>query len=117
MFTAARPPRYPTAGEPARRGEDTAACLDLMARGKVAFVEHAPELFVYVSHGANTWNADHHRMLARELGLSRGLLVRRADVVGASLAQLELGNEPIQVMGSNGPAFVWYPATRELVAR
>jgi hypothetical protein len=22
-----------------------------MARGKVAFLEHAPELFVYVSHG------------------------------------------------------------------
>jgi hypothetical protein len=56
-------------------------------------------------------------MLARELGLSRGLLARRADVVSASLAQIELGPEPIQIMGSNGPAFVWHPATRELVAR
>jgi glycosyltransferase involved in cell wall biosynthesis len=106
MFRASHAPRYPELS----RGEDTAACLDLRSRQRVALIEGAPDLFVYVSHGANTWAADHHRMLARELGLSRGLLRRRADAVAASLGRIEIGDEPASVMGSNGLAFTWHPA-------
>ena len=54
-------------------------------------------------------------MLARELGLSRGLLGRRVDVVKASLSQIEIGPEPVQIMGSNGPAFHWLPDAGELI--
>jgi glycosyltransferase involved in cell wall biosynthesis len=111
MFRAAHAPRYPELP----RGEDTAACLDLMSRHRVALIEGTPDLFVYVSHGANTWAQDHHRMLARELGLSRGLLQRRADAITASLNRIDIGDEPASVMGSNGVAFTWHPPDRELV--
>jgi glycosyltransferase involved in cell wall biosynthesis len=110
MFRASQAPRYPEIA----RGEDTAACLDLMSRHHVVFLESAPDLFVYVSHGGNTWGQDHHRMLARELGLSRALLRRRADAVRASLDRIEIGNDAVTVMGSNGPAFTWDPQRREL---
>ena len=62
-------------------------------------------LYVYVSHGQNSWPEDHHRMLAEKLSLSKGLLMRRE-------AKLREGLEPFSdfldaaiVCGSNGLAF------------
>ncbi len=95
---------YPSEGEVAVRGEDSVLAEALMARGKVGYVTGQPHLYVYVTHGANTWNESHHAMLRDELAISQGLLKRRE-------AQIRNGLEPYglppgtSVEGSNGEAF------------
>lgn len=100
------PVSYPTTGAEARLGEDLVLARALWSRGRVGLLADAPHLFAYVSHGANSWAADHHGMLARELAISRGLLLRRETKLREGLARLALGAGEIQVCGANGPAFV-----------
>ena len=100
------PVRYPTEGAEARLGEDLVLARALWGRGKVGLLAEAPHLFAYVSHGANSWAADHHGMLARELAISRGLLMRRETSLRQGLPRLDLGQGAIQVCGANGPAFI-----------
>ena len=57
------------------------------------------------NHGANTWNDAHHRMLARELSLSKALLARREAALSAGLAPIDFGPGPVVVNGYNGAAF------------
>lgn len=105
MCRAAAPVRYPETGETARRGEDTAVCLQLLARGGLRPITDAPQLLVYVNHGANTWNDDFHRMLAERLGLSQGLLRRREARIREMLAGVDFGPGAVTVRGPNGAAF------------
>jgi hypothetical protein len=65
-------------------------------------------LYIYVSHGHNTSGDDHHRMLARSLGISRSLLLRRETVVRDALDHAML-DVSVSVEGSNGNAFTWQP--------
>ncbi|WP_395696870.1 glycosyltransferase [Methylocella sp.] len=97
--------RYPETGEEARRGEDLAVAKALIARGAVGYVAEKPWLYVYASHGANTWSEGHHRMLADELSISRGLLRRREKEVREGLAPFGFAPGAIEVRGRNGPAF------------
>ncbi len=96
---------YPESGDAAQRGEDTAVARQLQAVGGLLAQADAPELMVYVSHGANTWDAGHHAMLARRLGLSAGLLRRREAQIRTALAGVDLGPGPIVVHSPAGPAF------------
>ena len=98
--------RYPDSGETARLGEDLAVALDLIRRGRVGYLRDQPATFIYVSHGANSWDLSHHEMLSRELSISQALLRRREAQIRADLAAVELPPGPIEVVGSNGPAFV-----------
>ncbi len=84
--------------------EDTALVLSLQAEGKFLYLAGAPYLFVYIYHGGNTCDSEHFQMLARSLGISRGLLERRRDVF-KRLDCFSLGEGTITVMGNNGPAF------------
>jgi glycosyltransferase involved in cell wall biosynthesis len=95
---------YPEAGPLASRGEDTAVIQQLRAREACADIVDAPHLYVYVSHGRNTWNEAHHRMLAETLCLSQGLLRRREPALRQGLAAFDFDG-PVTVEGSNGPAF------------
>jgi glycosyltransferase involved in cell wall biosynthesis len=97
--------RYPENGEQARRGEDLVVLRQLAAQGGYHVLAGAPHLILYVSHGQNTWSLDHHRMLARQLGLSKGLLIRRETKLREALQPFSdfLGNAT--VYGSNGLAF------------
>ncbi|MEJ0015592.1 MAG: glycosyltransferase [Acetobacteraceae bacterium] len=104
------PLSYPTIGETASRGEDLAVVLALNERGTLAVLADAPHLFVYVSHGRNTWADDHHAMLADRLAISRGLLGRREAALRAGLAPFDWQGRPVQVCGNNGLAFVITPA-------
>lgn len=110
MCRRAAQPRYPEIGPTAARGEDTAVALSLMRPHGYALLAGAPHLFVYVSHGANTWPAEHHRMLANELAISRGLLLRREGVLREGLRPFSLGPGGVTVHGYNGPAFIIDPA-------
>jgi glycosyltransferase involved in cell wall biosynthesis len=96
---------YPSSGPEAKAGEDTAVARQLMAHHQVGFLREEPYLFIYVSHGGNTWYDSHHAMLAAELSISRGLLLRREALLRVGLSALELGPQRLSVMGKNGAAF------------
>ncbi len=81
----------------------------LATRGGLGTLAGAPHLFAYVSHGSNSWHDEHHRMLARQLAVSRGVLRRHEPPLRAGVAGLDLGPEPVQVQGANGPAFEIVP--------
>jgi len=98
--------RYPESGETAVRGEDSAFLQQLRSRCRVALQAGAPHLYVYNSHGANTWSDAHHMLLVEKLGISKALLGRREADIRAGLARVDLGPGPVTVMGSNGAAFV-----------
>lgn len=102
--------RYPEAGPEASLGEDLAMAKALIARGGLGTLAGSPHLFVYVSHGSNSWDDGHHRMLAERLAISRGLLSRREAQLRAGIAGLDLGPGPVRMEGNNGPAFEIAPA-------
>jgi glycosyltransferase involved in cell wall biosynthesis len=99
--------RYPESGPDCQRGEDTAFCLRLLEEGPVHFADDAPQLYVYVNHHTNTSGDAHHRMLARELGVSRGRVLRREAQVREALDQADFDLDFVDVMGNNGVAFTW----------
>jgi glycosyltransferase involved in cell wall biosynthesis len=96
---------YPESGETARLGEDLAVVRQLQQRGAYGVLSGQPHLHVYVSHGGNSWNDSHHRMLADQLGLSQGLLRRREAALRDGLSVFDFGPGPVTVEGRNGPAF------------
>jgi glycosyltransferase involved in cell wall biosynthesis len=97
--------RYPTEGGSARLGEDLALALALRERGRVGYLAEMAHLFVYVSHGANSWDDAHHKMLSSELSISKGLLKRREATIREGLAPYRFAPESVTVSGNNGPAF------------
>ena len=103
------PVRYPESGPESRLGEDLVLARALGERGGVGALARAPHLFAYVSHGSNSWDDEHHRMLVHELAVSRGVLRRHEQGLRAGVAGLDLGLQPIQVLGANGPAFEVVP--------
>ena len=109
MMRRQAPVRYPETGPQARLGEDLVLGQALATRGGLGTLAGAPHLFAYVSHGSNSWHDEHHRMLARQLAVSRGVLRRHEPALRAGVAGLDLGPEPVQVQGANGPAFEIVP--------
>ena len=97
---------YPERGTEARMGEDSAVSRQLLAQGGVNVLSEMPHLYIYVAHGRNTWHEDHHRMLVRELAISRGLLLRREALLRQGLEEIDFGAGKVVVEGANGPAFV-----------
>ncbi|GLS20951.1 hypothetical protein GCM10007874_39680 [Labrys miyagiensis] len=96
---------YPTQGPNARMGEDSAVAQNLIARGRVGYLANAAHLYVYVSHGSNTWNAAHHRMLRDELAISRALVLRREALIREGLRAHNFPADRVGVSGNNGLAF------------
>ena len=99
------PVAYPETGPNAERGEDTALVTQLHALGVFRAAAGRAHLYVYQSHGANTWNDEHHRMLAQELSLSKAMLQRREAELRAGLAPIDFGPGEVAVTGYNGVAF------------
>lgn len=97
--------RYPVNGPNARLGEDLEVALFLKSHGSVGFLSAMPHLFIYVSHGKNSWSNDHHEMLASTLAISKGLLSRREAQIRLALKPFSFGGREVEVHGANGPAF------------
>ena len=97
--------RYPTQGNTAKLGEDLSVALSLKERGSVGYLSDMAHLFVYVSHGANTWSDAHHVMLSNELSISKGLLKRREALIREGLAPYDFVPGIVTVSGNGGPAF------------
>jgi glycosyltransferase involved in cell wall biosynthesis len=100
------PIRYPTEGTTARLGEDLEVARALLKRGRVGYVAGEAHLYIYMSHGANSWDQGHHRMLADTLSISQALLRRREAQLREGLAAHGLEPDVVTLQGSNGPAFV-----------
>ncbi len=98
--------RYPIAGQDARLGEDLRVALALKAQGSVGYLAAAPHLFVYVSHGENSWNSEHHRRLIDDLAISPGLLRRREAQIRDGLKPFNFPSDLLQVTGNSGLAFI-----------
>ena len=96
---------YPETGPTAERGEDTALNVQLHALGSFHAAPGYAHLYVFQSHGANTWSDEHHRMLAKELSLSKALLQRREAQLREGLAPIDFGPGAVTVTGYNGVAF------------
>lgn len=105
MIRRGIPIQYPTRGDHARLGEDSEVARALIARGSVGYLAGMPHLFIYVSHGLNSWHAGHHQMLANELAISQALLRRREEQIRAGLAPHGFAPETVTLAGSNGVAF------------
>ncbi len=105
MLRRSVPIHYPTEGAEAHLGEDLQVVLALKQRGQVGYLARMPHLFVYVSHGNNSWHEEHHRMLASTLSISQGLLQRREAEIRAGLKFFDFGPGEVSVQGSNGLAF------------
>jgi hypothetical protein len=105
MMRQGLPVRYCEEGPTARLGEDLDVALQLQALGSVGYLTGAAPLFIYVSHGKNSWDQDHHQMLASRLSISKGLLTRREPEIREALAPFDFGPNPVSVRGSNGEAF------------
>ena len=97
--------RYPEVGAQAQLGEDTALIQQIREQGGFHPLPGMAHLYVYVSHGSNTWDDGHHRMLADKMGVSVGLLKRGEAALRAGLAPFDFGPEEVIVTGRNGPAF------------
>jgi glycosyltransferase involved in cell wall biosynthesis len=96
---------YPESGPDSVRGEDKALLTKIQALGGYHALAGMPHLYVYVSHGANTWDNGHHRMLVDEMAVSKGLLKRYETDLRAGLAPFDFGTQIVAVMGRNGEAF------------
>jgi len=105
MVRRSVPIDYPTEGPEAQLGEDLRAALALKQRGRFGYLARMPYLFIYVSHGHNSWNDGHHRTLASTLSVSQGLLLRREVEIRAGLKFFDFGRGEVGVQGSNGLAF------------
>jgi glycosyltransferase involved in cell wall biosynthesis len=105
MVKRSAPIRYPVQGAIASLGEDLRVALHLKQRGHVCFLPGMPHLFLYVSHGSNSWDVGHHRMLASELAISQGLLKRRESEIRKGLTPFDFGEGPVVIQGKNGLAF------------
>lgn len=98
-------PQYPEEGPTSLRGEDSAGLAQIRSRGGIGVVAGAPHLYVYVSHGANTWSAGHHRMIADRLSIPRSRILQREASLRAGLAAYDFGPGPVEVRGHDGVAF------------
>ena len=97
--------RYPTHGDTAKLGEDLSLALSLKENARVGYLPDMAHLFVYVSHGANTWNDAHHAMLSNELSISKGLVKRRESLIREGLAPFDFVPGAVTVSGNGGAAF------------
>lgn len=100
-----RVPGYP----PARRGEDTALCLAIVASGAtIARVRDAGWSYVYTFHGANAFPEPHHLAIAAAKHLSDARILAREHLLRQRLAEyapplpslvVPCGANPIEIAG------------------
>jgi glycosyltransferase involved in cell wall biosynthesis len=97
--------RYPEAGTFAQAGEDTDFLVRLAGAAPVAFLAAPPLLYLYRYHGCNTWQREHHLMLARRFCEPRTRLLRDRPAIGDLLGQVELGLSPTSLADAEGVVF------------
>jgi glycosyltransferase involved in cell wall biosynthesis len=88
-YREAAPP-YPESGPLSRRSEDAFVMRSLLKAGPVARLSGYGWLFVYTSHGDNTWPESHHLDIVRVTGMDAANLQRRRHDLAEAIADYEL---------------------------
>jgi hypothetical protein len=102
--------QYPEVGPNSRRSEDLVFMKGLFRRYPVAVLAgHAP-LYIYVAHGANTWDDAHHRRIERITGLEAAELRLRRPELEPRLREHRLPS-PLTVRGHDGDVAFEFIAT------
>lgn len=77
-------PRYPDAA----RGEDTGVALEILRRGNpIMRLRDVGWCYVYVYHGGNAWDAEHHAAIAQAKRFGQARLLQRERDLRARLAE------------------------------
>jgi len=88
------------------------SCVESIFRTQSVHLRTHRYLYVYVHHGTNTWDHDHHRMLASRLAPSRAVMRQIRAGLERDLDPLDLPPGPIDVMSAEGLAFKWHKRRR-----
>jgi glycosyltransferase involved in cell wall biosynthesis len=99
--------RYPMRGRHARKGEDVVFMLRHNQRHEHILLRDWPHIYVYVYHGGNTWDYEHHRRLAMQLSPPHASIVANRRAIESRLGDLDMPKGTIHVMSRNGLAFRW----------
>jgi glycosyltransferase involved in cell wall biosynthesis len=67
MFKAGLDVSYPDKGPRSEKSEDETFQRELVSRHKCVMLPQCGFLYVYVCHGTNVWNVEHHRQLVKRL--------------------------------------------------
>ena len=99
--------RYPEAGRYAQAGEDTDLLERLAAASRIEYLRAPPFPFLYIYrfHGTNTWQLEHHAMLAGRFCESRERLMEHQPGLLSSLAGLDLGVPQLLMADQKGLAY------------
>ena len=98
---------YPRAGILSERGEDAVVMSQLRRSCSIGYVAGTVPLYIYVTHGANTWSESHHRQIPQITGLSSSDLLSRRERCAYALREHGL-HGPIDVVDYAGQAvFRW----------
>lgn len=100
MSTAPSPHRYPENGDTANLGEDTYMFREYDMRGDAVMLKNQPEIFVYVYHGRNSWNLEHHRSLAQRYSFEVAETAKRAETAARVLAETGVTHRPVRLMSN-----------------
>lgn len=103
MFKKECAPKYPEEGPESQKGEDVVVLEWFRAHHKVAFLNSPPSMYVYIFHGGNTWQYDHHKDLALVLAESREFLVPNFKAVSNWIKEARLNEPMILLSDSMGP--------------
>ena len=97
--------RYPESGRFAQAGEDTDLLERLAATSRIEHLQAPPFLYIYRFHGANTWQLEHHAMLAGRFCEPRERLLEHQAGLLSSLNGLDLGVPQLLMGDAKGLAY------------
>ncbi len=102
--------RYPEDGETACKGEDSAYLDGLYATTQVGGLKGSGDQYIYVYHGANTFDKNHHRAISERYAAPVTFLAAHETALWAAVAHHQLPG-PITVKTLGGEVFnVFDPA-------
>jgi glycosyltransferase involved in cell wall biosynthesis len=97
---------YPEKGEYSARSEDVWFMRNLTSSCRVALLRNAAVLYVYVSHGNNTWDMRHHMGLVQVAALGTNELLQRREILLSALHHYPI-KFPVVVRDYTGrPAYI-----------
>jgi glycosyltransferase involved in cell wall biosynthesis len=102
--------RYPETGAESQRSEDLYFMLGLFESQPVAILDGRGTLYLYITHGTNTWNEEHHLRIVRVTGLGVEELRRRRPALESALEQYLLEAGTVVRGQDDSVAFVFEPA-------
>ena len=88
-------PQYPETGVHSQLSEDTFVMVRLLKEGRATVLRGRGTLFVYVSHGANTWDVAHHLRIPHVIGLGADELLSRRPELERDLPSYSFGQDVI----------------------